>query len=292
MSNRSRLRTYLALGRVSNLPTVWTNVAAGIVLSRAPADLATALRLTISMSLFYIAGMFLNDAFDRDIDRIERPERPIPSGAVTAAEVFVASGLLMAAGFGLVAWNRVAIAQTSWAAMGSAAALAALIVLYDAWHKKNPASPFVMGLCRGAVYTTAALGAGGFLGPTLIWCALALAGYVSGLTFVARQENRKSYRAGATLGLLSMPATVLLVAPLHGAELLFLGLLLFWVAATLKPLFSASHVNVGRSVARLIAGISLVDALFVAATGEVSIAVLCVLGVGTTMAMQVVVAGT
>lgn len=292
MSNRSRLASYLSLGRVSNLPTVWTNVVAGIVLSRAPADLVTVLRLVIAMSLFYVSGMFLNDAFDRDVDRVERPERPIPSGAVTAAEVFIAGGVLMTAGFGLLAWNRAAIEQTSWAVMGSAAVLAALIVSYDAWHKRNPASPVVMGLCRGAVYTTAALGAGGFLGPTLVWCALSLSGYVAGLTFVARQENRKSYRAGATLGLLSMPATVLFVAPIHAPELALFTVLSFWVVSTLKPLFSASHVNIGRSVARLIAGISLVDALFVAAAGQITIAVICAIGVGATMALQRVVSGT
>lgn len=292
MSSRSRLHAYFSLGRVSNLPTVWTNVAAGIVLSRAPADLATALRLALAISLFYVAGMFLNDAFDRDIDRLERPERPIPSGVVSAGEVFVVGGVLLAAGFGVVAWNRAALAQTTWAGMGSAAVLAALIVLYDAWHKRNPASPVVMGLCRGAVYATAALGAGGFLGPTLVWCALSLSGYVAGLTFVARQENRKSYRAGATLGLLSMPATVLLVAPIRGQELAILGLFSFWVVTTLKPLFAAPHVNVGRSVARLIAGISLVDALFVAAAGQFAIAAVCVLGVGATVALQRVVSGT
>ena len=34
--------------------------------------------------MFYIGGMYLNDAFDRDIDARERPERPIPSGHVGA----------------------------------------------------------------------------------------------------------------------------------------------------------------------------------------------------------------
>lgn len=290
--SRSRLRAYLGLGRVSNLPTVWTNVAAGIVLSRAPVDVAAAARLIVALSLFYVAGMFLNDAFDRDVDGVERPERPIPSGIVTATEVFLAGGVLMAGGFALVAWNRVALAQTSWAPLGSAAVLAALIVVYDAWHKRNPASPFIMGLCRAAVYTTAALGAGGYLGPTLVFCALSLAGYVAGLTFIARQENRKSYRAGATLGLLSMPAAVLLVAPFHPAELALVGVLSFWVVASLKPLFLTSGASVGRSVARLIAGISLVDAVFVASTGEAALAAVCVLGAGATLVLQRLVAGT
>src|SRR3984885_2958506 len=82
------LSTALRLGRISNLPTVWTNVAAGIVLSGAPVKAWPALLLMVSLSLFYTAGMVLNDAFDRDFDRRNRPQRPIPAGEVEAATVF------------------------------------------------------------------------------------------------------------------------------------------------------------------------------------------------------------
>ena len=37
------------------------------------------------MALFYTAGMILNDVLDDDVDRRERPERPLPSGAVSRA---------------------------------------------------------------------------------------------------------------------------------------------------------------------------------------------------------------
>src|SRR5262249_31030499 len=80
----SRGRTYLALGRVSNLPTVWTNVVAGIALAGGSFTRQMAIRLGIAASLFYVGGMFLNDAFDRGIDARERPERPIPSGRISA----------------------------------------------------------------------------------------------------------------------------------------------------------------------------------------------------------------
>jgi 4-hydroxybenzoate polyprenyltransferase len=42
----------LRLGRISNLPTVWTNVAAGIVLSGAPVRAWPALLLMLSLSFF------------------------------------------------------------------------------------------------------------------------------------------------------------------------------------------------------------------------------------------------
>lgn len=287
----SRLRAYLALGRVSNLPTVWTNVGSGLVLSRAPLDGAVACRLVASMSLFYVAGMFLNDAFDREIDRVERPTRPIPSGAVGVAEVFAVGFALMGAGLGIVLWNRAVVQERSWGAPGAAFVLGGLIVLYDAWHKKNPLSPVVMGACRAMIYLTAALAAGGFIGPTLRWAALALAGYVVGLTFVARQENRKSYRAGGTLGLLSLPGTMLFVAPAGPVALAAAAGATAWVVASVWPLFRDPSPNVGRSVVRLIAGISLVDALFVAPLST-AMAGACALGFAATLGLQRWVSGT
>jgi 4-hydroxybenzoate polyprenyltransferase len=63
----------LRLGRVSNLPTVWTNVAAGVALSGVGFSLGIFAGLVLALSLFYVGGMYLNDAFDRDIDARERP---------------------------------------------------------------------------------------------------------------------------------------------------------------------------------------------------------------------------
>ena len=72
------LSVALQLGRVSNLPTVWTNALAGIVLAGGQPWTASALLAGIGLSLLYVSGMYLNDAFDRDIDAKDRPSRPIP----------------------------------------------------------------------------------------------------------------------------------------------------------------------------------------------------------------------
>src|SRR6185369_11144617 len=123
MPSVSRARAYLQLGRVSNLPTVWTNVLAGIVLAGAVPPAGVVARMALALSLFYVGGMFLNDAFDRAVDARERPERPIPSGAVAAVEVFAGGFGLLGAGIALVAWQAAARG-----ALFSALALAAAIV--------------------------------------------------------------------------------------------------------------------------------------------------------------------
>ena len=63
------LQDILALCRISNLPTVWTNVLAAIVLSSAALSLADFLLLCLVLSCFYSAGMCLNDLVDSEEDR-------------------------------------------------------------------------------------------------------------------------------------------------------------------------------------------------------------------------------
>ena len=47
----------LRLGRVSNLPTVWTNTLAGIALAGGSVVDRRTLSLIVALSLFYVAGM-------------------------------------------------------------------------------------------------------------------------------------------------------------------------------------------------------------------------------------------
>ena len=81
-------RTFLRLGRVSNLPTVWSNTLAGIALAGAWPPDGRLIPLLGAMTLAYTGGMFLNDAFDVHFDRQHRKERPIPSGAISVTAVW------------------------------------------------------------------------------------------------------------------------------------------------------------------------------------------------------------
>ncbi len=174
---RSRWRSYLLLSRVSNLPTVCTNVLAGIVGSSASADWPGYLWLTLAASMFYTGGMFLNDAFDLPFDRTNRPERPIPNGDVSRAEVFVVGALFVSIGELLL--------LTSSTALVVGALLAAAIVIYDYSHKNNRVAPIIMGICRGLVYCLAAAASGGLTRSVVVGASV-VAIYVAGLTIVAK----------------------------------------------------------------------------------------------------------
>ena len=89
---------------MSNLPTVWTNALAGTVLAGGETWTLTTLLAGIGLSLLYVSGMYLNDAFDREIDAKERPDAPDP-GWTGSAQRRVCGGFgLMLAGLAFVLW--------------------------------------------------------------------------------------------------------------------------------------------------------------------------------------------
>ncbi|NUP13715.1 MAG: UbiA family prenyltransferase [Polyangiaceae bacterium] len=202
MTVRQRIRLHARLGRVSNLPTVCSNVLAGAVLGGGTTHPAVLVLLTIAMCSFYVGGMYLNDAFDRKIDAIERPERPIPSHLIDARRVFAIGFAALGAGIGILAGLRL-VGHGHAGTMASALALAFVIVVYDVWHKGNPFGPFLMATCRVLVYVTAALATGARTPGPVIVGSVILFGYLSALTYVAKHERRllpRTVPRGAVIG--------------------------------------------------------------------------------------------
>ncbi len=290
----SRWRDYLLLGRVSNLPTVWTNTLAGSVLAGADIGPGRLALLALAFSMFYTGGMYLNDAFDRETDARERPERPIPSGRVTARWVFTVGAILLGVG---VAAVGLAAATTPGrhvaATVASGVLLAAAITGYDAWHKGNPASPLMMGLCRVLIYVTAALAVAGRIGAAVWAGAAVLLCYLIGLTYVAKQENLTELRHLWPLAFLGAPFLYAWPALLTAGvpALLYLGFLA-WVAYAVAWLVRPGRRDIRRAVVSLIAGISLLDALLIAGAGDAAWAAGAVLGFALTLAFQRWVPGT
>lgn len=277
----------LRLGRVSNLPTVWTNVFTGVVLAGAPATGPSLGFALAALSFFYVGGMYLNDAFDRDIDRRERPERPIPSGLTKATTVFGAgfgmllTGLLLLifAGYGLES-------GTGWRAPLAGLALGAAIVFYDWHHKGNPLSPLVMGLCRVLVYLTVALTVATVVPGKLLAAAAVLLCYLIGLTYIAKQESLN--RIGALWPLLFLLAPFVYTAPTlarGGLGSLIYAAFGLWLVFALSFLWRG-RMNVPRAVASLLAGICLLDALFIAGEGRNVLVLLALGGFALTLAAQ------
>jgi 4-hydroxybenzoate polyprenyltransferase len=278
--------TLLKLGRISNLPTVWTNVLAGTVLAGGAVDGRIAL-VALAMSLLYVGGMYLNDYFDRGIDVRERPTRPIPAGDISASAVAVIGFALLAAGTALLAFAGVVAAIVGLA-------LAFTIVVYDAFHKANPVAPLVMGLCRALVYAGAAAAATGTVSPPVIIAGLAMLAFVAGVTFAAHQERMD--RVGNLWPLLALAAPIALTVTAYSQGVLAAYVHLALTAAVGYAVYLLARrpmpTAVPRAVVTLIAGISLVDAAFLASVGAVGAALVAVAGFAATVLLQRYVAGT
>lgn len=278
--------TLLRLGRVSNLPTVWTNTLAGTLLAAGDWQNARTLIVVVAMSLFYEGGMFLNDYFDREIDARERPERPIPSFEIAPRTVAAIGFALLAAGLAL-------LAIVGLEALGLGLLLAALIVAYDLRHKGNVFAPILMGGCRALVYAIAAVVAVRTVSAMVALAAAALLAYVAGLSYAAWQERFDSPANLWPLALLAVPLMVLVPSLQAGAlaVLTYLALVAA-IAYAVYLLKTRPPGGVPRAVGLLIAGISLIDAAFMAGVGATAAALLAVAGFLATLTLQRFISGT
>ena len=285
------LGTLLALGRVSNLPTVWTNVlAAGVLAGAAPAPVRFAV-VALAMSLFYCGGMFLNDAFDREVDARERPERPIPSGRAEVSSVFALGAAQLVAGILLLV--LVAGQNSGYLrAVAAGTALAFCITAYDASHKNHPVAPWVMGLCRALVYVGAAVALTAAPRWTeLLVGAATLAVYTVGVTQIASVEaSGRASRVRPVAYFAIAPLALVAVGGMHAV--MPVVALIAWGNYALARAFRADMPDVPGAVVRAIAGMCLLDAAWLWITGARGLAMVAVLGLPLTRLAQRRVAGT
>lgn len=277
-------KTILKLGRVSNLPTVWTNAAAGMILAGA-LDTAIFITVSIILSLFYIGGMWLNDAFDAKIDAAERANRPIPQGEVSAKTVFVVGYVLLGLGAVTAFFQNT---LTGFVAIG----LGISVILYDWLHKRTILSPIIMGATRLFCYLLAAVTVVSTISNPVIFGALGLFAYIVGLTYAAKQEAYDRLDRAWPLGVLAIPVLYsLYVAFGDLPSLIIWSLFVVTIIFALRLLFRRSKGDVPKAVVTLIAGICLYDATLIASAGQISWAVLAVIAFALTLILQRVVSG-
>lgn len=277
--------TLLRLGRVSNLPTVWTNAIAGGVLAGG-AQPGPIIAAALSLSLFYIGGMWLNDAFDAEIDSLERANRPIPQGEISRSAVF-------AGGFALLAGGLAVTFLSGPTAGVVGLTLAGAILLYDWLHKRTVLAPVIMGATRFLCYALASVAAMDIFAGAALVGALGLFAYVVGLTYAAKQEAYNRLNRAWPLLVLALPVAITgWEAFTHYAAIPFWIALVAVMLSALRLLFRRSPGDVPRAVVTLIAGISLYDAALMAAAGEFVASGLAVAAFLLTVLLQRAVVGT
>jgi 4-hydroxybenzoate polyprenyltransferase len=257
----SGLRAHLELMRPANMVTAIADVLAGF----AVAGLIGAEKLPwllVGGLALYGGGITMNDFFDRRLDAVERPERPIPSGRATARSAcFLGVGLLL-----------LGIACAFYASPTGgviAAALAAVAVTYDAGGKHIPfAGPLLMGSCRGLDLLLGASANSAILPGRWYAGAISLA-YIAGVTLVSAGEVHGGSRVRSLIAsalLVAAAAGALLIGSPSAARLGAAALMLALLAWRVGPAFYRACVQPGASQIRAAVKAGVISLVFLDAS--------------------------
>lgn len=222
----------------------------------------------------YFAGMVFNDVFDLPRDAVERPERPIPSGAVSLRAASILGAVLCVAGVLLAAF------VSTWSVV-VAISIVAAVLAYDWLLKQTVLAPVAMGSCRFLNVILGASTAAQPLSVPQVVLALGLGIYIAGLTWFARREavgdNRRDLIGGAVvmnLAILGLAGFVALKAGARSGQIA--GLLVFLLAVIDVRLWQAIRVGspplIGAGIRAALLSLVLIDASLVLAFTESSAA--------------------
>lgn len=174
--------------RPANIVTSVADVLAGIAISGFLSGavfqtnyIIPFLLLCISTIGLYGGGVVFNDVFDYALDKVERPERPIPRGTITIKEAASLGILLLLAGI------ITALFVSNLSGL-IAMCIAAAALLYNKFSKHHPViGPLNMGLCRGL---NLLLGISIITSSVSEWWFLAFVPiiYIAAITMISRGE--------------------------------------------------------------------------------------------------------
>jgi 4-hydroxybenzoate polyprenyltransferase len=267
--------------RPANIVTAISDIFAGATIAgyaSGISDWHSLLLLALATSGLYGGGVVFNDVFDADLDRIERPERPIPSGLISRKEGTLLGIVLLA--IGVASALRLSIYPSGCIAV--AIAVAALV--YDKWSKHHSfLGPLNMGLCRGLNL---------LLGISMVPEALLQYGYLAGvpviyigaITMISQGEVRggksKTMLMAAFLYLVVF-ASILYTSILHENSIYTIFFLTLFALLIYPPLIRAfsnpAGKNIGKAVKAGVLALIVMNAGWAAAFGSLYAALFIVL---------------
>ena len=233
--------------------------------------------LCMSTACLYAGGVVFNDVFDAELDKVERPERAIPSAVVSKRNAIQLGAFLLTLGFSCAAF-------VNFTAGILAAAILVLALVYDKWGKHQRfLGPLNMGLCRGLNL---------LLGISVIpqvlanWWFISCIPivYIASITMISRGEvygsKRTPLQFAAVLYALVI-ASILYFSFIEGTIIFAIAFLSLFAWMIFKPLINAiqepSGPNIGKSVKVGVIALILMNASWAATAGALYIALIILL---------------
>lgn len=245
----------------------------GFVFENQSSYITVGLLLVATVGL-YGGGVVFNDVFDAELDQIERPERPIPSGLISLSAATLWAMVLLIVG--VLCAFLINMFPTGMLAIS----IAICAVVYDKWGKHHSfLGPINMGLCRGLNL---------LLGISIVPASLFTIGYVavipvlyiSAITMISRGEvhgGKKTTLLTGGIFYTLVIASILLVAFFKAQMLapsLFLTLFALMIFPPLiKAIRQPSGKAIGKAVKAGVIGLILMNAAWAAAAGSIPLAI-------------------
>ncbi len=244
------LKGYLRLMRPANLPTAAADILAGAAIAGILAsntNIPTLFFLIFASVFLYAGGVVLNDVFDHELDNLERPERPIPSGLISLKSAAIFGAVLLILGIALAFLaNRL----SGYIAF----VLAVSIIVYDGVSKKYSFwGPLNMGLCRGL---NLILGMSIFGHIDSPWYALIPLAYIFAITLISRGEvhgdNKKHIVLAGVLYVWVILVVLTIVVMNTDNILQTIPFLILFAFLIFRPLVRAFHLNSPENIKKAV----------------------------------------
>ena len=287
---------FFRLTRPANIVTAVSDILAGIAISgfflHSHDSYSSVAWLILSTIGLYGGGVVMNDVFDAELDAIERPERPIPSGLISRTEATVLGTMLLVGGV-LLAF----LVSLQSGVLALLIALAALV--YDKWAKHHSLlGPLNMGICRGLnlllglSIVSSQVGALWYLGIVPVI-------YIAAITMISQGEvhggKKTTLYIAAVLYGVAM-ASILYISATREQAIATLFFITLWAFMVFFPLRNAIKNPQGRMIGRAVkAGVLaliLMNAAWASAFGASLLALIIILLLPLSIAVAKVFAVT
>lgn len=267
----SNFKNYLLLIRLPNLFTLPSNILVGFILvSSFTLTITSVIQVLtlVTISIFlYCVGLVLNDIFDYEIDKRERPNRPLASDKISRKIAIIMVAIFTAIALILSLLVNVTTFSIS---------LLLLIIIfgYDKYLKNTSVGPFTIAAAR---VTNVILGTTANIGSVdnfpqniqLVFILIITFVYVSAIGFLSRyevhgfSENIRSYLIPITIaGIVSSILVFNVVGFFKYESLLILTLFSVIMGKAMYNIHKKNSIGIQKTIQLMILSIIVLDSVF------------------------------
>lgn len=267
----SNFKNYLLLIRLPNLFTLPSNILLGYTLVATSTLTITSIieiiMLVTIATLLYCLGVVLNDLLDYDIDKKERPNRPLASGKISRKIAIII----------VIVFTTIALILSlivSVTTLSISVILLAIIFGYDKYLKSTRFGPFAIAGARVTNVvlgtTTSTNGVENFtqniqlmFALTVIFAYVCLIGYLSRYEVQGFSENSRTYWLPVAIaGIVFSILVFNLIGIFKYESLLILTLFSFIMARSIYKIHNKDSAGIQKTIRVMILSIIVIDSIF------------------------------